>query len=125
MLQLMLSHFTFDGRGVPNSVNCFLTIPLVTGGKTPADCKRDRAGHFITALLLCAPQSPQEPQLRAQPSLGWCKHQMKKTVPAWEAYACIDRNALCLATARKVRLLPEPAAPLRASFTDGLFSNRL
>lgn len=90
MLQLMLSHFTFDGRGVLNLANRFLTIPLVTGGKTPADCKRDGAGHLITALLLCAPQSPREPQLRAQPSLGWCKHKPKKTVPAWEAYARID-----------------------------------
>ena len=90
MLQLMPSHFTFDGRGVPNLVNRFLTIPLVTGGKTPTDCKRDRTGRLIAALLLCALQSPREPQLRAQPSLGWCKHKTKKTVPAWEAYACID-----------------------------------
>jgi len=90
MLQLMLSHFTFDGRGVPNFLNCFLTIPLVTGGKTPTDCERDRTGHLITAWLLCALQSPGEPQRRAQPSLGWCKHKAKKTVPAWEAYACID-----------------------------------
>lgn len=78
MLQLMLSHFTFDGRGVPNLVNCFLTIPLVTGGKTPADCKRDRAGHLITALLLCALQSPQEPERQALGSLGWCKDKAKR-----------------------------------------------
>lgn len=78
MLQLMLSHFTFDGHGVPNLVNCFLTIPLVTGGKTPADCKRDRAGHLITALLLCALQSPQEPERQAQGSLGWCKDKAKR-----------------------------------------------
>lgn len=61
MLQLMLSHFTFDGHGVPNFVNCCLMIPLVTGGKTPTDCKGDRTGHFITALLLCVPRSPREP----------------------------------------------------------------
>lgn len=87
MLQLVLSHFTFDGRGVPNLVNRFLTIPLVTSGKTPADCKRDRTGHLITASLLCALQSPREPQRRAQPSLGWCKHKTEKTVPAQEAYS--------------------------------------
>lgn len=90
MLQLMLSHFTFDGRGVPNLVNRFLMIPLVTGGKTPTDCRRDRTGHLITASLLSAPQSPREPRLRAQPSSGWCKRKTKETVPAWEAYVCID-----------------------------------
>lgn len=85
-----LSHFTFDGHGVPNLVNRCLTIPLVTGGTTPTDCKRDRSRHLITASLLCALQSLREPQLWARPSLEWCRHKTKKTVPAWEAYAWID-----------------------------------
>lgn len=78
MLLLLISHLTSDGGGVANLVNCFLTIPLVTGGKTPTDCKRDRAGHLITAVLLCVLQSPREPQRQARGSLGWCKHKAKR-----------------------------------------------
>lgn len=78
MLLLLISPLTSDGAGVANLVNCFLTIPLVTGGKTPTDCKRDRAGHLITAALLCVLQSPREPQRQARGSLGWCKHKAKR-----------------------------------------------
>lgn len=78
MLLLLISHLTSDGGGVANLVNCFLTIPLVTGGKTPTDCKRDRTGHLITAALLCVLQSPWEPQRQARGSLGRCKHKAKR-----------------------------------------------
>lgn len=82
MFQLLLSHFAVDGRGVPDSANGFLTIPLGTGGRAP-ELREGRGWGFHTGSLCPAGRLHTQPQNRP-------KHKPLKTVPAGEASACMD-----------------------------------
>lgn len=99
MLQLLLSHCAVDGRGVPDSLNRFLTIPLVTGGRAPSGCGRDRAGGAAPASL-CVSRTAPEPPLG--PSLGGrVQTQTQKDCPCLGRF-CLYRSA----TARKAHPFP-------------------
>lgn len=70
MFQLPLSHFTVDGCGLPDSVNSFLTIPLVTGGRAP-ELRQGWGWGFLTSIARCAPHDPAGLCTHTNPK-RWC-----------------------------------------------------
>lgn len=108
MFQLLLSHFAVDGRGVPDSVNRFLTILLVTGGRGPSWGLG--VPHQHRSLRPARPRSPRSA------SRGGRTHKPQKTAPAWEKLLPVS-----IGSSEKSPSLPK----LHVSFTDGAFSSRI
>lgn len=109
MFQLLLSHLTVDGRGVPDSVNGFLTIPLGTGGRAP-ELREGRGWGFHTGIARCAPRGGCRHSPRTDPNTNPKRQRLPgKLLPV----------RIC--NSEESPSFPEVAASLHVSFTAGAF----
>lgn len=117
MLELLLSHFAVDGCGVPDSVNRFLTIPLLNGGRAPSGCGRDRAGG-CTSIALCALHGAGAPARPGPWREGADTNPKRQSMPG-------KLLPVSICNSEKSPSIPKVAASLHVSFTDGAFSSRI